>query len=472
MTDVLDFYIDGAWVKPDSQVIEDVIDPSSEQLIARITLGNQADVNRAVAAAKAAFAGYSVTSREQRIEWLERIIVGYQQRSEALALAVHQEMGAPLSLARAAHVPAGLGHLVQALDVLKRYAFETTLGTSQILREPIGVCGLITPWNWPLNQLTCKVAPALAVGCTLVLKPSERAPLSARIFAEIVHAAGVPKGVFNLVNGDGLGVGAALSRHADIDMISFTGSTRAGVKVAKAAADTVKRVSQELGGKSANILLDDADLPSAVRHGVLGCMRNSGQSCNAPTRLLVPRALHAQVVDIAREVVAELCFDDSQPATAIGPVANAMQFERVQMLIEQALAEGTSLVAGGAGRPAGIAAGFYVMPTLFAEVEPQMLIAREEVFGPVLAIMPYDSEEQAIQIANASVYGLSGYVTSSNRERARSVARRLRTGMVHLNGCKADQSAPFGGYKQSGNGREWGVFGFEEYLETKSVFGY
>lgn len=472
MTDLFDFYIDGAWVKPDSQVIEEVVDPSSEQVVARIILGNETDVNRAVAAAKAAFVEFSVTSREQRIELLERIIDGYQRRSDVLALAVHQEMGAPLSLARTAHVPAGLGHLVRALEVLMSYPFERMLGTSLVIREPIGVCGLITPWNWPLNQLTCKVAPALAVGCTLVLKPSERAPLSARIFADILHEAGLPKGVFNLVNGDGPGVGTALSQHADIDMISFTGSTRAGVAVAKAAADTVKRVSQELGGKSANILLDDADLPNAVRHGVLGCMRNSGQSCNAPTRLLVPRALHAQVVEIACEVVAQVCFDDSSPATAIGPVANAMQFNRVRQLIEQALAEGTSLVAGGAGRPEGFATGFYVKPTIFAHVEPHMSIAREEVFGPVLAIIPYDTEEQAIQIANDSVYGLSGYVTSSSHERARAVARRLRTGMVHLNGCKADQGAPFGGYKQSGNGREWGVFGFEEYLETKSVFGY
>lgn len=472
MPDLFDFYIDGAWVTPYSQVTEEVVDPSSEQVIARIILGNQTDVNRAVAAAKAAFPSFSGSSREQRIELLERIIDGYQKRSEALAHAVHQEMGAPLSLARSAHVPAGLGHLVRALEVLMSFPFEYQLSASRVIREPVGVCGLITPWNWPLNQLICKVAPALAVGCTLVLKPSERAPLSALIFADILHEAGVPKGVFNLVNGDGPGVGAAMSRHADIDMISFTGSTQAGVAVAKAAADTVKRVSQELGGKSANILLDDADLRSAVRHGVLGCMRNSGQSCNAPTRLLVPRAMHGQVVEIAREVAAQVCFDDSQPATAIGPVANAMQFKRVQQLIGQALEEGTLLVAGGLGRPDGIVRGFYVKPTIFADVDPDSVIAREEVFGPVLAIIPYDSEDQAVQIANDSVYGLSGYVTSSNLERARAVARRLRTGMVHLNGCKADNGAPFGGYKQSGNGREWGVFGFEEYLETKSVFGY
>ena len=368
MTDLLDFYIDGAWVRPDSQVIEAVIDPSSEQVVARIILGNERDVNRAVAAAKAAFASFSATTPEQRIELLERIIDGYQRRGEALALAVHQEMGAPLSLARTAHVPAGLGHLVRALEVLKRYPFETMLGSSRVMREPIGVCGLITPWNWPLNQLTCKVAPALAVGCTVVLKPSERAPLSALIFAEILHEAGVPQGVFNVVNGDGPGVGTALSQHADIDMISFTGSTRAGIAVAKAAADTVKRVAQELGGKSANILLDDADLPSAVRHGVLGCMRNSGQSCNAPTRMLVPRALHAQAVAIACEVAAQVCFDDSRPATAIGPVANVMQFNRVQQLIEQALCEGALLVAGGTGRPDGVTTGFYVKPTIFADV--------------------------------------------------------------------------------------------------------
>ena len=472
MSDLFEFYIDGAWVKPHGESVETVVNPSTEQVVARIILGNGQDVDRAVRAARQAFPGFAGSSLEARMELLHSIIEAYKRHSEALIEAVHLEMGAPLSLARSAHVPAGLGHLMQALEVLRGYRFERRLGTSLVVREPIGVCALITPWNWPLNQLTCKLAPALAVGCTLVLKPSERAPLSAHILAQILHEAGVPKGVFNLVHGDGPGVGAALARHVDVDMVSFTGSTRAGIAVAKMAADTVKRVSQELGGKSANILLDDADLPSAVRHGVLGCIRNSGQSCNAPTRLLVPRVQQQAVIEIARQVLAQVCFDDSNPATAIGPVANAMQFERVQAMIAQAIAEGSRLVAGGPGRPHGIERGYYVQPTIFADVTPDMLVAREEIFGPVLAIMPYDSEAEAIAIANDSPYGLSGYVTSASLERSRKVACQLRTGMVHLNGARADQAAPFGGYKQSGNGREWGESGFDEYLESKSLFGY
>ncbi|QEI06585.1 aldehyde dehydrogenase family protein [Pigmentiphaga aceris] len=472
MTDLLNFYIDGAWVAPDKLVTEDVIDPRNEQVVGRIAMGNDSDVNRAVAAAKAAFAGYAEMSVQDRLDLLQAIISAYQRRSDELVDAVQHEMGAPASWAKNAHVPAGLRHLTEALKVLQDYPFDRMLGTALIAREPIGVCGLITPWNWPLNQLTCKVGPALAVGCTMVLKPSERSPLSAMIFADILHEAGVPKGVFNLVNGDGPTVGAALASHPDIDMVSFTGSTRAGVAVAKAAADTVKRVSQELGGKSANILLHDADLENAVRQGVLGCMRNTGQSCNAPTRMLVPRVLQEQAIEIAVSVAQELGYDDSNPATVIGPVANAAQFARVQHLIEQAIAEGSRVVIGGPGRPAGIDAGYFVQPTIFADVDPSMTIAREEVFGPVLAIIPYDTEDQAVAIANDSVYGLSGYVSSANVDRARSVARRLRTGMVHINGSKSSASAPFGGYKQSGNGREWGVFGFDEYLETKAIFGY
>ncbi|ALE88210.1 aldehyde dehydrogenase family protein [Pseudomonas versuta] len=472
MSDLFEFYIDGAWVKPHGETVETVVNPSTEQVVARIILGDAQDADRAVSAARQAFPAYAGSSLEARIDLLHSIIEVYKGYSEALIEAVHLEMGAPLSLARSAHVPAGLGHLVQALEVLREYRFERRLGNTLVVREPIGVSALITPWNWPLNQLTCKLAPALAVGCTLVLKPSERAPLSAHILAQILHEAGVPKGVFNLVHGDGPGVGAALARHADVDMVSFTGSTRAGIAVARMAADTVKRVSQELGGKSANILLDDADLPSAVRHGVLGCIRNSGQSCNAPTRLLVPRVQQQAVIDIARQVLDQVCFDDSEPTSAIGPVANAMQFERVQAMIAQAIAEGSRLVAGGPGRPHGIERGYYVQPTIFADVTPDMLVAREEIFGPVLAIMPYDSEAEAIAIANDSPYGLSGYVTSASLERSRQVARQLRTGMVHLNGARADQAAPFGGYKQSGNGREWGESGFDEYLESKSLFGY
>lgn len=472
MADLFEFYIDGTWVKPHGQTVEAVVNPSTEDVVGRILLGDAWDVDRAVSAARQAFPAFAATSLEARIDLLHRIIDAYKRHSDALVEAVHLEMGAPLSLARNAHVPAGLGHLTQALEVLRNYRFERRAGSALVVREPIGVCALITPWNWPLNQLTCKLAPALAVGCTVVLKPSERAPLSAHVLARVLHEAGVPKGVFNLVNGDGVGVGAALARHPDVDMVSFTGSTRAGVAVAKLAADTVKRVSQELGGKSANILLDDACLPEAVRHGVLGCMRNSGQSCNAPTRLLVPRAQQQAVIDIAQSVLSQICFDDSHPASAIGPVANAMQFERVQAMIAQAIAEGSWLIAGGTGRPAGIERGYYVQPTVFADVTPDMQIAREEIFGPVLAIMPYDSEDQAIAIANDSPYGLSGYVTSANIGRSRGVARQLRTGMVHLNGARADQAAPFGGYKQSGNGREWGEAGFDEYLESKSLFGY
>lgn len=468
----LDFYIDGQWVRPQGRGTLEVIDPASERSIGAISLGSRADLDLAVAAARRAFPSYAQWSREQRLELLAAIIEGYRQHAEELVELVHREMGAPLSLARSAHVPAGLGHLQRAFDVLRDYEFDRMHGSTLITREPIGVCGLMTPWNWPLNQLTCKLGPALAAGCTMVLKPSERAPLSAMRLAEILHRTGVPKGVFNLVNGDGPTVGDGIARHPDIDMVSFTGSTGAGIAVAKSAADTVKRVSQELGGKSANLILADADLEAAVRHGVSSCFRNSGQSCNAPTRLLVPRALQARAIDIASEVAASICFDDSHPATAMGPLANGAQFERVQGLIGAALGQGARLVCGGVGRPEGVEQGYYVRPTVFADVQPHMPIAREEVFGPVLAIIPYDSEDEAVAIANDSPYGLSGYVTAGTLERARSVARRLRSGMVHLNGSKADNGAPFGGYRQSGNGREWGVFGLEEYLEVKSVFGY
>ncbi|MCH4876113.1 aldehyde dehydrogenase family protein [Pseudomonas sp. TMW22090] len=468
----LDFYINGQWVKPQGGSTLEVIDPSTERSVGVISLGTRADLDDAVAAARQAFADYSQWSRAQRLELLAAIIQGYEAQSEALAEWVHKEMGAPLSLARSAHVPAGLGHLQRAFEVLRTYDFDRPHGSTLISREPIGVCGLITPWNWPLNQLTCKIAPALAAGCTLVLKPSERAPLSALLLADILHQAGVPKGVFNLVNGDGPTIGDGIARHRHIDMVSFTGSTSAGVAVAKAAADSVKRVSQELGGKSANLILADADIKAAVRHGVSSCFRNSGQSCNAPTRLLIPRHLQQQAVEIARAVATQICFDDSNPSTAMGPLANLAQFERVQAMIAGAMDQGARLVCGGVGRPVGVTQGYYVRPTVFADVTTDMPIAREEVFGPVLVIMPYDSEDEAVAIANDSPYGLSGYVTAGTLEQARSVARRLRTGMVHLNGSKADNGAPFGGYKQSGNGREWGVHGFEEYLELKSMFGY
>jgi aldehyde dehydrogenase (NAD+) len=467
------FYIDGQWIQPVEDRHLDVINPATEEPFAAIALGGAADVDRAVAAARRAFTSYAQTSREERLDLLAEIVRVYQRRTEDLAEAISSEMGAPLAFARERHVPAGLGHLQRVIEVLKAYAFDERIGTALVAREPIGVVGLITPWNWPLNQIACKVGPALAAGCTMVLKPSEVAPLSGLIFAEILDEAGVPAGVFNLVNGDGPGVGQAISSHPDVDMVSFTGSTRAGILVAKAAADTVKRVHQELGGKSPNILLDDADFQVAVTHGVRACFANSGQSCNAPTRLLVPVQRQDEVIDIAKRVAAETVVGDPRStSTMIGPVVSATQFDRIQRLIQAGIDEGAALVAGGPGRPAGLNRGYYVQPTVFAHVDNAMTIAREEIFGPVLSIMPYESEDDAIRIANDTVYGLSSYVTSGDIERSQRVARRIRAGMVHLNGARGDNAAPFGGYKQSGNGREWGRFGFEEFLETKSIFGY
>jgi aldehyde dehydrogenase (NAD+) len=374
-------------------------------------------------------------------------------------------------LAKGAQAPAGVGHLKQALEVLKTYTFMQNRGAIRIIREPIGVCGFITPWNWPINQITCKVAPALAAGCTMVLKPSEIAPLNAILVAEVLHDAGVPRGVFNLVNGDGPTVGAAIAAHPGVDMVSFTGSTRAGIQVAKAAADSVKRVAQELGGKSANIILDDVDLKAAVESGVQRCFTNSGQSCSAPTRMLVPRARHAEAVAIAKAAAERVIVGDPNQKGSLGPIANRAQFEKVQRLIETGIREGADLVTGGPGRPQGLEKGYYVRPTVFANVRNDMTIAREEIFGPVLSILPYEDENDAVQIANDTVYGLSGYVSSGDTQRALRVAARLRTGNVHVNGAPVDYSAPFGGYKQSGNGREWGEFGFEEFLEVKAVMG-
>ncbi|MFN8640441.1 MAG: aldehyde dehydrogenase family protein [Candidatus Binatia bacterium] len=472
MTHALQFYIDGAWVDPLTPRTLDVINPATEEPIGRISLGSPADVDRAVAAARAAFETWSTTGREERAAVLERIIAGYAARLDEIAAVISREMGAPMWLAKAAQAPAGLAHFKQTLAVLRTYAFSEQRGKTRIVREPVGVCGFITPWNWPINQIACKVAPALAAGCTMVLKPSEIAPLDAILFAEILHDAGVPKGVFNLVNGDGPTVGAALAAHPGIDMVSFTGSTRAGVQVAKHAADTVKRVAQELGGKSANIVLEDADLARAVKAGVKACFTNSGQSCNAPTRMLVPRGRLAEAVAAAREAAAAIVAGDPQAeGTVIGPVVSAAQFDKIQRLIEAGLREGAELVAGGPGRPEGLSRGYYVRPTVFANVRNDMTIAREEIFGPVLSILPYDDEEQAIRIANDTPYGLSGYVQSGDPEHALRVAARLRTGNVHVNGAGADFSAPFGGYKQSGNGREWGDFGFEEFLEVKAIMG-
>jgi aldehyde dehydrogenase (NAD+) len=473
MTDFLNFYIDGAWVPPVKAATRDVINPATEKSIGKISMGSAEDVDKAVKAARKAFETFSRTKVSERIALLEGIVRVYQTKYEQLAKTISTEMGAPIWLSKAAQAATGLAHFTQAIEVLKTFEFEEKRGKTMVIKEPVGVCGLITPWNWPINQIACKVAPALAAGCTIVLKPTEVAPLNAILFAEILHEAGVPKGVFNLVNGDGPTVGAAISSHPGIDMVSFTGSTRAGVQVAINAAPTVKRVTQELGGKSANIILDDADFQSAVSGGVTGCFMNSGQSCNAPTRMLVPASRHAEAVEIAKAAAAGVKVGDPfQDGILLGPVVSKVQFDKIQGLIQKGIDEGATLVAGGVGRPEGLGTGFYVKPTIFANVKNTMTIAREEVFGPVLAILPYKDEEEAIEIANDTPYGLSGYVSSGDLDHARRVASRLRTGNVHLNGAQISFDAPFGGYKQSGNGREWGVNGFEEFLETKAVLGY
>lgn len=469
----LNFYINGQWVAPASARTLEVINPSTEQPIARISMGASADVDAAVSAAQKAFETYSQTTRDERLALLAKVLEVYQRRYGDFVQTISQEMGAPLWLSKAAQAATGVAHLTTAIEVLKNFNFVHVQGTTAVVHEPVGVVGMITPWNWPVNQIMCKVAPALAAGCTMVLKPSEMAPLNALLMAEVLHEAGVPPGVFNLINGDGPGVGEALSAHPGIDMMTFTGSTRAGIAVAKAAADSVKRVAQELGGKSSNIVLDDADLQKAVTHGVQACFTNSGQSCNAPTRMFVPRALYAQAVVIARAVAqAVTVADASADGMNMGPVVSQSQFNKIQALIQKGVDEGAMLVAGGPGRPEGLDKGYFVKPTVFADANNDMAIAREEIFGPVLVMIAYDSEEEAIRMANDTVYGLSGYVQSGSLESARRVASRLRTGMVHLNGAGPDFSAPFGGYRQSGNGREWGEHGFREFLETKSIMGY
>jgi len=473
MLEKLQFYIDGKWVDPAVPKTLDVINPATEEPIAKISLGSKADVDKAVKAARRAFETYSRTSREERLALLQKIVAVYQKRYGEIAETISKEMGAPQRLSQAAQAATGLGHLNQVIAILKDYKFEESRGTTQIVREPVGVCGFITPWNWPINQITCKVAPALAAGCTMVLKPSEIAPLNAILFAEVLHEAGVPPGVFNLVNGDGPTVGEAMSSHPGIDMMSFTGSTRAGIAVAKAAADTVKRVAQELGGKSANIVLEDADLTKAVAGGVMQMMTNSGQSCNAPSRMFVPRTKQDQAITIAKATAEKVKVGDPfAEGTTIGPVVSETQFNKIQGLIKKGIDEGATLVIGGLGRPEGLNRGYYVRPTVFANVTNDMAIAREEIFGPVLAMLPYETEADAVRMANDTVYGLSGYVQSGSIDHARKVAAQLRSGNVHLNGAGADFTAPFGGYKQSGNGREWGDFGFEEFLEVKAVLGY
>jgi aldehyde dehydrogenase (NAD+) len=473
MKDCRQFYIDGKWVAPAAAFDFSVTNPATEEIIATISLGGVADINKAVAAAKRAFPSFSETKLEDRVALLRKIIEVYQSRIEEMAETISREMGAPMSFTRAAQAPVGLAHLNEVVRILGYFKFEEMHGTTMMRKEPVGVCGFITPWNWPMNQIVCKVAPAIAAGCTVILKPSELAPLSAYLFAQILDEAGVPAGVFNMVNGDGPIVGAAIAAHPDIDMVSFTGSARAGVAVAQAAAPTVKRVTQELGGKSANIILDDADLEKAVKQGVQSCFRNTGQSCDAPTRMLVPKAkMPAAIVAAKQAAEATKAGNPLSEETHIGPLAGKAQFAKVERLINKGLEEGATLVAGGLGKPDGVAKGYFVKPTVFADVRNDMTIAREEIFGPVLCMIPYDDEEQAIAIANDTPYGLSGYVTSGDMDHARRVAKRIRAGNVHINGARSAFDGCFGGYKQSGNGREWGEAGLEEFLELKAIFGY
>jgi aldehyde dehydrogenase (NAD+) len=471
MRDYLNFYIDGAWVAPAAPKTLDVINPANEKVAGRISMGGQEDVNRAVAAAKKAFATYCRTSREERLDLLNRIIAAYEKRMPEMAEAITEEMGAPIWLSKSAQAMIGLVHLKTAAGVLANYEFDHLRGSTRIVKEPIGVCGFITPWNWPMNQITCKVAPALAVGCTMVLKPSEIAPFSAYLFAEILEEAGVPAGVFNLVNGDGPTVGAAISSHPDVEMVSFTGSTRAGIEVARNAAPTVKRVHQELGGKSPNIVLEQADLATAIPKSVQNMMSNSGQSCNAPSRMLVPRGRQAEIAAIAKQAAEAMTVGDPTGNANLGPVVSELQWNKIQGLIRKGIEEGATLVTGGPGRPDGLETGYYVKPTIFSDVTNDMTIAREEIFGPVMAILPYDSVEQAIEIGNDTPYGLAAYVQGTDPAKVADVASKLRAGQVILNGAGMDPMAPFGGFKQSGNGREWGDHAFAEFLETKAVMG-
>jgi len=473
MSHNLQFYIDGKWVDPITPHPFDVIDPSNEDAFAQISLGSAADVDKAVAAAKRAFQTFGYTEPGERLELLQKIIAAYKKRSNDLALAVSREMGAPKQFALDSQVGIGLAHLEKMAETLKNFEFRHVKGSSLIVKEPIGIVGLITPWNWPLNQITCKVAPAIAAGCTMVLKPSEIAPLDGIIFAEIMDEAGTPKGVFNLVNGDGPTVGQALASHPDIDMMSFTGSTRAGIQVAETAAKTVKRVHQELGGKSANILFDDVELPKAVTKGVAGCYLNSGQSCNAPTRMFVPRDLHDQAASHAKAAAEKFVVGPADAdGTNLGPVVSQVQYDKIQDLIESGIAEGATLVTGGPGRPAELNRGYFVRPTVFANVTPDMRIAKEEIFGPVLSIMAYDSTEEVVSEANNTVYGLASYIQTKDMDKARKVASRMRSGNVYINYPTWDAGLPFGGYKQSGNGREYAEYGLEDFLEIKGIAGY
>jgi aldehyde dehydrogenase (NAD+) len=468
------FYINGAWVDPVVPKTRDVINPATELPVGKISLGSQADVDKAVDAATAAFESFSHTTKQERLGLLEKILVIYKRRYNEIAETISLEMGCPISLSKAAQATCGLMHLMTGIEELKKFQFHEDDGENRIVREPVGVVGMITPWNWPINQISCKVVPALACGCTMVLKPSETAPFDGIIWAEILHEAGVPKGVFNLINGIGEEVGEAISRHPGIHAVTFTGSTRAGIKVAKSAADTVKRVSQELGGKTPNIILEDANLEKAIVDGVSNVLcNNAGQSCNAPTRLLVPHHLHDKAVAIAKKTAEGVVIGDPfDTKTQLGPVVSETQWTKIEKLIEKGTQEGATLVTGGVGRPNGISKGYYVKPTIFANVKNDMTIAREEIFGPVLCILPYKDEEEAVRIANDTPYGLSSEISGTDFKKMERISSRLRAGAVRFNSAPSTFNLPFGGYKQSGNGREWGKWAFHEFLEVKAMVGY
>jgi aldehyde dehydrogenase (NAD+) len=473
MSNHLKFYIDGAWVDPVVPAKLDVINPATEEAYTQIAVGTKADVDKAVAAAKRAFKTFSLVSHADRVALLKRILEVYNERFEDIAQAVSDEMGAPIGFARDAQAWAGRAHMESTIAALENYEFSEKRGATMVVKEPIGVCALITPWNWPLNQIVCKVAPALAAGCTVVLKPSEIAPISGVVWSEIMDAAGVPKGVYNMVNGTGPDVGQVMAGHPDVDMVSFTGSTRAGIIVAKTAADTVKRVAQELGGKSANIILEDADFATAVAKGVEGCFGNTGQSCDAPTRMLVPKARHDEALGIAKKAAEGFKTGDPKAeGTDLGPVVSQLQFDKIQRMIQTGIDEGATVVAGGVGRPDGLNRGYYIRPTVFGHVTPEMTVAREEIFGPVLSVISYDNEDHAVEIANDTVYGLAAYIQSTDVNHARKVAAKMRAGTVNLNYPDWDTFSSFGGYKQSGNGREYADFGIHDFLETKSIVGY
>ena len=466
------FYIDGLWVDPVQPKEFTVVNPATETPAGVISMGSAKDVDRAVAAARRAFEAYSATTPAERLALMERVLAAYNAHYDEIAQAISSEMGAPITLAKGSQTRIGVGHITAMIDVLKTFRFEETHGATRLVLEPVGVCALITPWNWPMNQVAAKVVPALAAGCTMVLKPSEFSPLSAILWARVMHEAGVPAGVFNLINGDGPSVGAPLSSHREVDMVSFTGSTRAGTEVARNAAASIKRVHQELGGKSPNVLLDDADFEKAVKQSVLHVFQNSGQSCNAPTRMLVPAGRLAEIEAIAKRVAAGVVVGDpASEKTTVGPVVSKQQFDRVEGYIEKGIAEGATVITGGPGRPDGLATGYFVRPTIFSHVRNDMTIAREEIFGPVLCILPYETEEQAVQIANDTPYGLAAYVWSRDNARARRVGRRIRAGQVSLNGQYGDMKTPFGGFKMSGNGREYGEHGLRDFLEVKAMIG-